>query len=87
MSALLAARAEGGVLPPAQFGFLKLVDRRLWYALHSLGYPADMFDPLLHPTPLVEAIGARDHWAAELVAGAPLRTAAIDNALAAVRKV
>ncbi|MBY6240373.1 hypothetical protein [Methylosinus sp. Sm6] len=87
MSALLAARAEGGVFPPAQFGFLKLVDRRLWYALHSLGYPADMFDPLLHPTPLVEAIGARDHWASELIAGAPLRTAAIDNALAAVRKV
>lgn len=87
MSVLLAARAEGGVLPPAQFNFLKLVDRRLWYALHSLGYPADMFDPLLHATPLVEAIGARDHWAAELIAGAPLRGASIDNALAAVRKV
>ncbi|WP_157516657.1 hypothetical protein [Methylosinus sp. LW3] len=87
MSVLLAARAEGGVLPPAQFNFLKLVDRRLWYALHSLGYPADMFDPLLHATPLVEAIGARDHWAAELIAGAPLRVASIDNALAAVRKV
>jgi intracellular multiplication protein IcmP len=86
MSALLAAREQGGVLPPAEFGFLKLVDRRLWYALHSLGFPADMFDPLLHPTPLVEAIGARDHWAAERIAGAPLRVAAIENALAAVRK-
>jgi intracellular multiplication protein IcmP len=86
MSVLLAARAEGGVLPPAQFGFLKLVDRRLWYALHSLGYPADMFDPLLHATPFVEAIGARDHWAAELIAGASSRIASIDNALAALRK-
>jgi intracellular multiplication protein IcmP len=86
MSALLAARMEGGVLAPAEFGFLKLVDRRLWYALHSLGYPADMFDPLLHPTPLVEAIGARDHWAAERIAGTPLRVASIENALAAVRR-
>ncbi|BBU63991.1 hypothetical protein MSC49_39260 (plasmid) [Methylosinus sp. C49] len=87
MSALLAARREGGVLPPADFGFLKLVDRRLFYALHSLGFPADMFDPLLHPTPLIEAIGARDHWAAERIAGAPLRVASIDNALAAIQKL
>lgn len=86
MSVLLAARLEGGVLPPAHFGFLKLVDRRLWFALHSLGFPADMFNPLLHPTPRVEALGARDHWAAELLAGEPLRIASVENALAAVRE-
>ena len=37
MSVLTAARLRSGVLAPAQFAFLKLVDRRLWYALHGLG--------------------------------------------------
>jgi intracellular multiplication protein IcmP len=57
MSALVEARRRSGVLAPAQFAFLKLVDRRLWYALHSLGSPADAFNPSLHPNPCVEAIG------------------------------
>ena len=38
MSVLNAARLRSGVLAPAQFAFLKLVDRRLWYALHALGF-------------------------------------------------
>ena len=38
MSVLNAARSRSGVLAPAQFAFLKLVDRRLWYALHALGF-------------------------------------------------
>lgn len=84
MSVLIAARLEGGVLAPAQFAFLKLVDRRLWYALHSLGSPADMFNPQLHPAPRVEAIGARDHWAAERVAGGPLRLPSIERALLSI---
>lgn len=84
MSVLLAARKEGGVLPPAQFGFLKLVDRRLWYALHSLGFPDDIYDPTLHPTPRVEALGARDHWARERIAGEALRVASVEGALAAI---
>ncbi|MEK8121716.1 hypothetical protein WOB59_00925 [Methylocystis sp. IM4] len=86
MSALLAARREGGVLPPAQFGFFKLVDRRLWYALHSLGFPGEIFNPLLHPTPRVEALGARDHWAAERILDEPLRVASIERALSAIRE-
>ena len=86
MSVLIAARQEGGILPPAQFGFLKLVDRRLWYALHSLGYPADMFNPQLHPTPRVEALGARDHWATERMLGEALSLPSIDRALSALRE-
>jgi intracellular multiplication protein IcmP len=35
MSVLNGARLRSGVLAPAQFAFLKLVDRRLWYALRA----------------------------------------------------
>jgi intracellular multiplication protein IcmP len=85
MSVLNAARLRSGVLAPAQFAFLKLVDRRLWYALHALGFEAD--GPLAHPHPSqrVEAIGARAHWAAELAIGAPLPTPEFDAAIAAIR--
>ena len=41
MSVLNQARLRSGVLAPAQFAFLKLVDRRLWYALHALGFELD----------------------------------------------
>jgi intracellular multiplication protein IcmP len=86
MSVLCEARLKAGVLAPAQFGFLKLIDRRLWFALHSLGFPttpgeADV--PMANPR--VEAIGARDHWAAECRTGRPLRVPAIDQAVLAVR--
>lgn len=85
MSVLTYARLRGGVLAPAQFAFLKLVDRRLWYALHSLGFPADAPGQQPHPNPRVEAIGARDHWAAELAVGARLVAPAIDRAVAVIR--
>ena len=38
MSLLNVARRRHGVLAPAQFAWLKLLDRPLWYALHSLGF-------------------------------------------------
>jgi intracellular multiplication protein IcmP len=83
MSVLNAARLRSGVLAPAQFAFPKLVDRRLWYALHALGFEAD--GPLAHPHPSqrVEAIGARAHWAAERAIGAPIPTPEFDAAIAA----
>ena len=65
MALLNAARLRAGVLASGQFAWLKLVDRRLWYALHSLGFETEGFGRYLHPNPRVEAIGARDHWAAE----------------------
>lgn len=77
--------AASGLLAPAQFAFLKLVDRRLWYALHALGFEAD--GPLAHPHPSqrVEAIGARAHWAAERAIGAPIPTPEFDAAIDAIR--
>ena len=75
MAVLEHARDKAGVLAPAQFNGLKLVDRGLWYALHSMGMP----------NPYVEALGARDHLAAERMAGRPLLSPSIDRAVLSVR--
>lgn len=85
MTLLTEARRHSGVLAPAQFNSLKLVDRRLWYALHSLGFPAEGLGQHPHPNPLVEAIGARDHWAAECLLGAPLFLPSVERAALSVR--
>jgi intracellular multiplication protein IcmP len=85
MSLLTAARRRAGVLAPAQFGALKLIDRNLWYALHSLGVEGDGPGQSSHPNPRVEAAGARDHWAAERAAGRPLVIPSVERAVSAVR--
>jgi len=85
MSLLTEARRRSGVLAPAQFNSFKLVDRRLWYALHSLGFPAEGLGQHPHPNPLVEAIGARDHWAAECLAGEPLALPSVARAASCIR--
>jgi intracellular multiplication protein IcmP len=84
MSVLNAARIKAGVLPPALFAWLKLVDRPLWYALHSLGFESEGIGRYLHPNPRVEAAGARDHWAAERAAGRPVPTPTFEKALEAL---
>ena len=85
MSLLNDARRRSGVLAPAAFNALKLVDRSLWYALHSLGFPGDGPGQNIHPNPRVEALGARDHWAAERVTRRPLNVPEIGQALGSVR--
>ena len=85
MSLLTAARRRSGVLAPVQFAGLKLVDRSLWYALQSLGFEGDGPGQTTHPNPRVEAAGARDHWAAERLAGRPLVAPSIQRAVSAVR--
>ncbi len=85
MSLLTTARRRSGVLAPAQFACLKLVDRSLWYALHSLGFEGDGPGQTTHPNPRVEAAGARDHWAAERLAQRPLIIPSVDRAVTAVR--
>ena len=85
MSVLNAARLRSGVLAPAQFAFLKLVDRRLWYALHALGFESDSLIAHPHPSQRIEAIGARAHWAAERAVGAPIPTPEFDAAIASIR--
>ena len=87
MGLLNESRRASGVLAPGQFAWLKLVDRPLWYALHSLGFEADGFGRYLHPNPRVEAAGARDHWAAERHAGRPLAFPDIERAVEAIAAV
>jgi len=86
MSLLNEARRSAGVLAPGQFVWLKLVDRGLWYALHSLGFETEGLGRYLHPNPRVEAIGARDHWAVERLAGVPVSRPSLDRAIEALRE-
>ena len=86
MTLLNAARIQHGVLAPAQFAWLKLVDRSLWYALHSLGFETEGVGRYLHPAPRVEALGPRDHWAIECAAGEPVFQPDLARAMAAVRE-
>ena len=87
MSLLTEARRRSGVLPPAAFNGLKLVDRRLWYALHSLGFPSEGHGRTHHPNPCAEAIGARDHWAVEVELGRKMPTPSLDRAVATMRAI
>lgn len=86
MALLTAARIKAGVMAPAQFIWLKLVDRNLWYALHSLGYEIEGTGRYIHPNPRVEALGARDHWAAERIVGRPILKPMLDEATATLRR-
>jgi intracellular multiplication protein IcmP len=86
MTLLNTARLHAGVLAPAQFAWLKLVDRSLWYALHSLGYETEGFGRYLHPNPRVEALGARGHWAVERLVGAPVVAPSPERAIEALRR-
>ena len=85
MGLLNAARLESGILAPAQFNGLKLLDRSLWYALHSLGFPGHGPGQNSQPNPRVEAVGARSHWQAERQARCPLFPPQLDEAERAVR--
>ena len=84
MSLLTEARRRSGVLAPASFNGLKLVDRRLWYALHSLGFPSEGLGRTYHPNPCAEAIGARDRWDVEIYIGHRMPTPSVDRAVTAL---
>jgi len=87
MTVLNSARLRAGVLAPAQFAWLKLVDRPLWYALQSLGFESEGIGRYLHPNARVEAAGARDHWASERAAGQPITWPCVERALHSLRQV
>lgn len=59
MASLLRASRDDGVVPSSEFLWLKIVDRRLWYMLNSVG----------RQTPFVEVGGPFAHWRAEEVMG------------------
>ena len=85
MSVLSHARVRAGVMAPGQFNCIKAVDRRLWYALHSLGFPKADGPFWLHmPNPRIDAIGVRDHWLAECELGQALVIPAVDRALGVI---
>jgi len=67
---LTVARKDRGVLAAAQFNWLKVQDRSLWYALSSTGRDAFM----------IEAAGVLAHFKAEMQIGAPLRRPAVYQA-------
>ncbi|MCA0404513.1 MAG: type IVB secretion system coupling complex protein DotM/IcmP, partial [Proteobacteria bacterium] len=55
MASLIKASREDGVVPSAEFLWLKTLDRRLWYMLNCVG----------RQTPYVEVGGPFAHWRAE----------------------
>jgi intracellular multiplication protein IcmP len=68
---LQIARENGGVLAPAQFLWLRGINRHYWYALNNLGRGA------VH----IEAAGAIAHYRAEKSAGKPIINPIIDPAI------
>jgi intracellular multiplication protein IcmP len=86
MAVLNHARLRAGVLAPAQFAWTKLIDRPLWYALHSLGFDSEGLGRYAHPNARVEAAGARDHWATESAAGRPIPWPSVARAIDALRQ-
>ena len=86
MAVLNHARLRAGVLAPAQFAWTKLIDRPLWYALHSLGFESEGLGRYAHPNARVEAAGARDHWATESAAGRPIPWPSVARAIDALRQ-
>lgn len=68
---LYIAREQGGVLAPAQFLWLRAVDRSLWYAMNNLGRGA------VH----IEGAGAIAHYRAEKSAGKPIPNPLVDSAV------
>jgi intracellular multiplication protein IcmP len=70
------ARLNGGVLAPAQFLWLRAVDRTLWYPLDNLGRRA------FHS----EGAGAIAHFMAEQAARRPLPIPRIDTAIVTINQ-
>lgn len=55
LPSLLTSARQDGVVPSAEFLWLKTIDRRLWYMLNSIG----------RQTPFSEVAGPFAHWKAE----------------------
>ncbi len=74
IAALLAAARGDGVVPTSEFLWLKVVDRRLWYMLNSVG----------RQTPFAEVGGPFAHWRAEQTMGRCCVAPMIDEAIKAL---
>ena len=74
MASLLLRSREDGVMPSADFLWLKVVDRRLWYMLNCVG----------RQTPFAEVGGPFAHWIAEKKTGRRSLAPMIDEAIRAL---
>jgi intracellular multiplication protein IcmP len=74
MASLLEKARDDGVVPSAEFLWLKAVDRRLWYMLNCVG----------RQTPYPEVGGAFAHWKAEKSMGRGSLVPMIDEAIKAL---
>ncbi len=74
MASLIEKARQDGVVPSAEFLWLKPIDRRLWYMLNCVG----------RQTPFAEISGAFAHWKAEKVMGRRSLTPMIDEAIKAL---
>ncbi len=76
LRALQYAREEGGVLPAAQFVWLRAHDRNLWYALNNMGRQS------YH----MEALGAMSHFKAEKLTQRPIPVPKVDHAVDTIQE-
>ena len=74
MASILELSREDGVVPSAEFLWLKIVDRRLWYMLNCVG----------RQTPFAEVGGPFAHWKAEKAMGRRSLVPMIDEAIKAL---
>jgi len=74
MASMLVLAREGGVLPSADFLWLKPCDRVLWLMLNCVG----------RKTAYVEVAGPFSHWVTECALGRKLRTPMVDTAVDAL---
>lgn len=74
IASLLVNARKDGVVPSAEFLWLKPLDRRLWYMLNSVG----------RQTPFVEVAGPFAHWGAEKALGRRSLVPMIDEAIRAL---
>lgn len=76
MPSVLELARTTGVLASADFLWLKLIDRRLWFMLNSVG----------RQTPVVEVAGPFSHWLVEKALETKVRTPMIDKAVTALEE-
>lgn len=74
MASLIQISRDDGVVPSAEFLWLKIVDRRLWYMLNCVG----------RQTPYSEVGGPFAHWKAEKAMGRRSLVPMIDEAIKAL---
>ena len=74
MASLIQAARNDGVVPSAEFLWLKPIDRRLWYMLNCIG----------RQTPYAEVGGPFAHWRAEKEMGRRCLVPMIDEAIRAL---